>query len=244
MATGTITKLRRPGPTTVAGATARPAGVAVAPLSAERAALATAVTGLAEHNARLAATKAALDQVQERVYAARRRHEAAEAAVAKAKADAVTHLVDVAAGRAGEAPVTVRDARRAAEDAADELETLRAATTRLETELRGLQDARTFREMAARRAAAAVLAATPEAAELVERVAWLQRELVDAGSALAWLFSESAVPAAVAGTARGALGRIAAEPRTWRFAEQVPGAAPWKAMFAALLADPNAPVAL
>ncbi len=121
MAPGKVNKrVRRPVPSAVAGAApAPPAGAA---LSAERAALAAAVAGLREHSARLTATEAALNQVQERVYAAGgRRHEAAEAAVAKAKTEAVSHLIDVAAGRAGEAPMTVRDARRRAEDASDEL---------------------------------------------------------------------------------------------------------------------------
>ena len=243
MATGTITKLRRPGATTAAGATAPPAGVAVASLSAERAALAAAVAGLAEHNARLAATSSALATVQERVYAARRRHEAAEAAVAKAKADAVTHLVDVAAGRAGEAPTTVRDAKRAAEDAADDLETLRAASTALDAELAGLRDSGTFRERAAcRRRRGDRRHTRGGRARRAGRVA--ATRVSRRRSALAWLFSEEAMPAALAGTARSALGRIAVDPRTWRFAEQVPGAAPWKAVFAALLADPSAPAAL
>ena len=77
--------------------------------------------------------------------AARRAVEAADEAIETAKSNAARHLTDVARGTAGVPPQTIREARAAAIEAADHLDSCLAAAEALRAEAAGaITDCRRF----------------------------------------------------------------------------------------------------
>ncbi|SHM07024.1 hypothetical protein SAMN05444159_7591 [Bradyrhizobium lablabi] len=108
------------------------------PRSPERVALAAAIerhtAAVREHDA----TTRALDEAKARIYHDGNQAEAVEkakAAVENAKANAAKHMTESLLGKAGEAPVSIQEARRALQDAEDELEALKAVEATLQTRL-------------------------------------------------------------------------------------------------------------
>jgi hypothetical protein len=154
--------------------------------SPERAALAHAIAAAASADARKAALAQAAQTADAEVRAARRAVEAAAEAIETAKANAARHLTDTALGTAGAAPQSIRQARAAAIEAADDLEACLAAREALQAEMADGNDWSTLR---VQDAAVAVLRAemAGRGVALAARVAEMQRQLVAAGSALEWL---------------------------------------------------------
>jgi hypothetical protein len=108
--------------------------------SPEREALAVAIDRHRDLSQQLTATKKALDDGWQFRSAARSRIEQAEAAIEEAKTNTAKFLTDTALGVPGDAPMTVRAARDALEDAKNELEallTVEAALKKQQAELTG-----------------------------------------------------------------------------------------------------------
>jgi hypothetical protein len=102
--------------------------------SAERAALAAAIAKAAGADARKAALAKAITTADEGVRAARLAVAAADQGIEVAKVNAARHLTDTALGTAGVAPLSIREARAAAIEAADHLEACVAARDALNSE--------------------------------------------------------------------------------------------------------------
>ena len=107
--------------------------------SNERQVLAAAI----EHHRKVAQTVAAIraakQTASDRLYgtgSARAKVDDATAAVEKAKAAATQYLVDVAIGNAGPAPLSIKAAKRALEDALEELEDLKSTEVAINQRLR------------------------------------------------------------------------------------------------------------
>jgi chromosome segregation ATPase len=106
--------------------------------SPERVALAAAIERHTAAVREFDATERALREAKARIYQDDNQAEIVEkakAAVEDAKANAATHMTETLLGKAGAAPVSVREARRALQEAEDELEALLAVKTTLETRL-------------------------------------------------------------------------------------------------------------
>ena len=175
---------------------AAPAAPEEPPLSPLRRELAMEIARnrlLAERHAALVV---ACDAARESVWAGRVDVERAEGGVEAAKAAAATHLVDLANGTAGAAPVTIRAARAALVDAEDDLAAREAARVALDAQLAEAKHAPEFARQRLRDAALAVV--REEAAEIaqrcVERVEQLQMQITKAGFELQWLFSAAVIP--------------------------------------------------
>jgi hypothetical protein len=165
--------------------------------SPERAALAHAIAAAADASARKAALVNAGATADAEVRAARRAVEAATEAIETAKSNAARHLTDVALGTAGEAPLSIRQARAAAIEAADHLEACLAAREALNAErVEGKGWSAENSRLDVEAAAVAVIRAEMAArgVALVAQVARLQRELVARGSALQWLSKAGVFP--------------------------------------------------
>lgn len=220
-------------------------------VSPEREALAAAIAVAQERRQRIAAATSAVASAVDADRAARRRQEEAEAGVSDARTAATAYAIAVARGNAGPPPVTVAEARSDLQTASDVAASAREARVALEAELADAQRWRDIPDMNVADAAAAVLAASPEVAALVQRVARAQRDLVDCGSALSWLASrKAAVPERrdewgmpVHTPATEAVARLRSPPETWAALltdGSIPGASPWAAALAALLVDADA----
>jgi predicted RNase H-like nuclease (RuvC/YqgF family) len=105
------------------------------PRTPEREALAAAI---ARHNNAVRefdATERALRETKARIYHddnAAEAVEKAKAAVESAKVNAAKHMTESLLGKAGEAPVSIQEARRALQNAEDELEALQAVKATLQ----------------------------------------------------------------------------------------------------------------
>lgn len=161
--------------------------------SAPRQALAEAIEAARAANARHTALATALAAAERAVITASHAIDAAETGIIEAREAAAQHLVAVAAGNAGDAPRTVRQARDKLQDAQDQLDAARSARDELRR-----QDAAEARDPEAaatrlREAVAAVIRAewqgradalvhdvTESYADLIEKAA-LVRMLADAG---------------------------------------------------------------
>lgn len=104
--------------------------------SPERATLATAFAKHVERQAATAALARAIGPAQQAVWAAVNAVDAADPALARQ--EAVKHLVAVARGAAGPAPLSPRDTRIAQAAAQDELEVARAVLAKIQEEHREL----------------------------------------------------------------------------------------------------------
>ena len=236
----TVTELRRPAP---------PA----APSSPERAKLAEAIGNRDARRAELAAANSAVGKADAIWRAARQTHTEAATAAEDAKAGWAQHLMALATGTAGAAPLTIRAAREAAADAEAEEEAAKAALDAVRAHLENVQRFADLPERAVRESAAAVLRTSAPVAELIGEVQRLQRELVDKGLALLFLercgaldLENVPVPGgSVSSPAKPAITRLQSPTSTWDELLKDPalsGAAPWRAAFEALLADAHAPL--
>jgi hypothetical protein len=224
---------------------------APAAISPERAELAARIEAAQSANASRAAVAAAHQTAELGVFAARRKVEAAEAAVEQAKSDAATFLTAVALGTAGERPATIKQARGVLQDAEDELESAIVARTALNAQMAQGDAAPGFALMQLKDAAAAVVRseAPAAAANLVNEVAELQAKLAEKGSALEWLSLAGVFPRGTFGgildpVAASVWNRMMSPPNTWAglSAEQHAGRARWQDALAALMTDATAPL--
>jgi hypothetical protein len=175
--------------------------------------------------------------------------EAAGQAIEVAKVNAARHLTDTALGTAGVAPLSIREARTAAIEAADHLEACVAARDALNSERAEGHEG--LSAILVTDAARAVIKAevSGRVAAMASRVAELQRQLVAAGSALEWLSSRGALPPVARGEVDPigrTVGLLRVPPTEWAlggtvrystsFAEPT-GAVAWEAAFEALKRD-------
>jgi hypothetical protein len=213
--------------------------------SAERARLGHAIARAASVDAQKAALAKAVATADDEVRAARRAVEAADEAIETAKSNAARHLTDVARGTAGVPPQTIREARAAAIEAADHLESCLSAAEALRTEAAGDND---LSGLLLRDAAHAVVRseAAGRAVALAAKVLEIQRKLVEVGSGLQWLANAGALPRPDSGVAN-TLQRLEAT-NSWAvgpikysisFAEPI-GSRAWQAAFERLQTDANA----
>jgi hypothetical protein len=175
-------------------------------------------------------------------------------AIETAKANAARHLTDTALGTAGAAPQSIRQARAAAIEAADDLEACLAARDALKAEM---ADDKGWSALQVQDAAVAVLRAemAGRGVALAARVADMQRQLVAAGSGLEWLSRAGAFrePGGRHGEAadeniRHIVHRMELAPNQWTMSTkphaapfaQPTGAQRWQAAFEALKRDATA----
>jgi hypothetical protein len=168
---------------------------AAPPMTPERQVLSAEIMKARLLDQRHVALTAAVQAAKTAVYDAIDALEAADKAVESAQSDGVQFLVDSAAGVATDPPRSIKAAKVAAADAADELQIRIAARDQL---IRQLEDIERYPvdRSALRKAAMAVLQAEAgdAAMRVVERVEIAQRELVTAGSALQWLVNAGMFP--------------------------------------------------
>ena len=159
----------------------------------ERATLAAAIVRTASADARKAALIKAVATADDEVRAARRAVEVADEAIETAKVNAARHLTDTALGTAGAPPQTIREARAAAIEAADHLDSCLAAREALRAETAGDND---LSGLLLRDAVRAVIRAEAagRAVALAAKVLELQRKLVEVGSGLQWLANADVLP--------------------------------------------------
>jgi DNA repair exonuclease SbcCD ATPase subunit len=197
--------------------------------SPERDALAAAIERHSAAARLISAIEAAQPAAKEAVYAAQDAAEAASATIAEAQANAALHLASVALGTAGAAPLSVKDARAAAQDAQDAYDAARAARAALEEQHRAatgeLQTARYQIESRIRD----VIKSEANIEKLLADFVATHRELVSRRRALEWLDFRNAVPKGIAWRSEG----------SW---PDLPGATTWKSAATALEADPDAPL--
>jgi hypothetical protein len=219
----------------------------------ERAALAHAIARAADADVRKAALVKACATADEEVRLARRALDAAGEAVEAAPSNAAKHLTDVARGTAGEPPLTIRQARAVAIEAADHLEACLAARDALNAER--VDGSTGLSALLVTDAARAVVRAemADRGAALAADISQLQRELVARGSALEWLANAGVFPQKNGRPADDAIRHTVfrmEQTSQWTMSEQ-PGAAPfarpggrlaWQAAFELLLADASTPL--
>ena len=196
--------------------------------SPEREALAEAIARHNELTRRLTAIDAASTTAWTAHKAATAAVAAATAGVEKAKSDAGRHLTAVALGEAGEAPVTVKAARLAVQDAQDALDAAQSAREALAGQRKEIENLLVVSRLRLDTSVAAVIAADPATHALIGRFKEQLRDLTDMRRALE--FIEAKLPPDL---------------RSWRSAEPWPelaGDAPWREALAALLQDADAPL--
>jgi hypothetical protein len=207
----------------------RPVPAEPPPRSPERITLAAAIerhAGLVRH---LTANMAAQEALHEVINAARDRVEAAGAAVEQAKVDAAQHLTASAMGTAGAAPVSVKAARTAAQDAQDDLDAALAARAALEKQRGPAENAVSLAEYTLNIAVRNVIRGDSTVVALVARFTALHRQFASLCAPLQYLDSANMLPEDL---------------KAWRREPTMPGdsAAPWKAAVAALASDADAPL--
>jgi chromosome segregation ATPase len=162
-------------------------------ISAERKALADAIANITERKARIAATSAAYEQAREHHTACYTRLDEAQK-VLEGVQDALTeHAIAKAQGTAGQAPMTLSEARRAVDDAEADLEAASAAKERLKIAAEDAAAGMWLPETNVKKVAANVVAALPEVQKIVDSFQRLQRELIEAGATIKWLSDIGAV---------------------------------------------------
>jgi hypothetical protein len=172
--------------------------------------LAAAIEARNERRRNIEAATRALEQATAGVSEAKRKLEAAETAVEGAKIAEARHLTDVAAGRGGTPPQTIRQAKDALEDAQDDLAAREAAQTALTTELANLERHSELPELRVREAAVAVPGLSPAIPPPLDDLRKLQHQLYDRGAELRYLVRCGAVSVAPLDT--GDLHRPATNP--------------------------------
>jgi hypothetical protein len=221
--------------------------------SPERAALAAAIVKAAGADARRAALAKAVATADAEVRTARLAVAAADEDIETAKVNAARHLTDTTLGNAGVAPLSIREARAAAIEAADHLEACLAAREASNAERAEGHEG--LSAILVQDAAVAVLKseAAGRGAALASRVAELQRELVAHGSGLEWLSRAGVfqVERGVDSDIRHTIVRMESTPRQWATTAARPGAEPfaqplgaqrWQAAFEALKRDATTPL--
>jgi len=217
--------------------------------SPERTALAEAIAGLSEAEARKLATAGAEDRLWGVQHAAQAELDAAAAALAEAQRAAVTTLYDGAPS----GPSPVRAARERLADATDALEAARRARAELNART---ADAEHDIESARRRRHDASLdvvrtEALPAGNALVAEMLRLQSELARHAAALSWLMDAQVFPV---GTVPGLDFGVLRDKGVYRVAGRVPvmvgwaepgdarGDSHWQAWLDALVNDATAPL--
>ena len=198
--------------------------------SPQRQALAEALARRNSLDAQLTALLKAKEQAWRNVLAAERAIAAAEANIETAKIAAAKHITDAALGRAGPAPISMRDARAAVQDAKDEHEARVAACDGLKAQIEKVEQSRSLLNLAVDDALRAVIANDPVVHGLLQRWAALQRESADVRAALHSLS-----------------GLLPKEASGWDAIRNYPDLhleAQWAAALNALRADPDAPLPL
>ncbi len=199
------------------------------PRSPERAALAAAID---RHNAAtryLAANETAQQRTFQTIRDARRAVEAATAAIDEAKANAARHLTDTAMGTAGNAPLTVKDARAKVQDAEDALEAAICAQSALVEQQKAAESDLQYARMALDYRVRDVVKAEANAGALVSDYVALHRDLVNRRRVLEFLNLRDTIPKGLSWQGEG----------NW---PDLPGAAPWRNAVTALESDPDAPL--
>jgi len=145
---------------------------------------------IAKHAAlvgRVEAIKRAQTELGKTIREARKAVEAAAATVDGAKEDVAQHLADEAMGRAGEPPLSQKDARAALAEAEDRRDDLLAASTALASELDATLNRATLSKLGLDTAKAAAVAESPEVARLIETYMAKWAEVIGMRRALEWL---------------------------------------------------------
>jgi hypothetical protein len=205
-----------------------------ATVSPQRAALAQAVAAQHEEHARRESVRAAHAQSIERAFACRDAVEQAYAALEQAKRDAADYAVALAGGKAGAAPMTIRDARARLTDAQDELEAAEATQAALQQQADKVDH--TFAPQRLKEAAIAVVQAEAgdHAHAVAEKVAFPWNE----EPGLQYHHVQDPNVAA-------ALNRMESPPSTWYELHRTPGLqghTTWAQTMDLLAQDPNAPL--
>lgn len=146
--------------------------------------LAEAISARNALDTQLAALIKAKEQASRDVWTAERAIAVAEQNIETAKEAQAKHLTDAAMGRAGPAPISMRDARAAVQDAKDEYEARVAARDGLKAQIAELDASRPLLNLEMDNALHAVIASDPAVLTLLQRWTALQRESADVRGAL------------------------------------------------------------
>lgn len=230
-------------------------------LSRERAALAEAIAAASAATVRRAGLEKATKAADESVWAAVEAVNTAQFALSTAKREAARYLTELALGNAVEPPLSIKRARVDVADAEDSLEAARAARAALKAQLE--EDNNRFDPLPDRVAAAAVTVIRDERSDaalaLAARIERLQKELIEAGSALQWLARHGVFPVVEGGATHGrpadrgirdTLARLETTPTIWTvslLAGSPPFAVPtgemaWAGAFEELMRNADAPL--
>jgi chromosome segregation ATPase len=199
--------------------------------SPERQALAAAIAVHAQLSVEIEAIEDAHEGATQTVYAARHAVEGAEKAIEEAKTNAADFLTNTLLGTGGTAPLTIKQARAALQDAEDELAAALAAREALRKKLEAVKARPGFAENKIKECALAVIATEAPIAEIVARREKAYREFVDAENVLQWFQVKD----------------LADSPTVHQPWEPKPtleilGAGPWDAVLEALQTDADAPL--
>jgi hypothetical protein len=150
-------------------------------------------------------------------------------AVEQAKANAARHLTDSVLGAAGDAPLSIKDARAALQDARDTLEAAQGALEGLVAAHKAADDSVELSRMTLKSQIGAAVSSSPTVSRLLAEYFELQRQLAQRRSVLLVIDCKSAIPH---------------EHRHWasRRTDETDdaGIALWNAAFAALETDADA----
>jgi multidrug resistance efflux pump len=160
----------------------------------ERAALAAAISSHQALSGRLAAAIAAGDWTKRA--ALKRNVELAEASVETAKADAARFLTDQTLGKSDEvAPISIKEARTALQDAKDQLEIWETASASLQTEVKKLREEVADAKIRLDGARLKLVESSPEAKLVFDGYVSLQRKLAGQRKLMEYLAGEGVTPA-------------------------------------------------
>jgi chromosome segregation ATPase len=196
------------------------------PRSPEREALAAAITRHAEAEQRLAATKRAMESSASAILQARTNLKKAAGAVEQAKTDAASYLTAQMLGSAGDAPLTIKQARAALQDAEHELADVQASRAALERAHADAEGSLAVASVSLEGAQREVVRTDPATQRLIADFDTAHRCYVDLKRALEFVDRVYGLSA--------------------RFGEpalsELPGATPWKLATEALRRDADAPL--
>ncbi len=224
------------------------------PVTAAREALAEAVASYAALQAHIIAVAKAEEAATAAWRAARDAAAAAAEGSARARREAVAHLVALAKGAAGAPPLSIQDAAAAVIAAEECVAAALAARDELSEQLRQEQDRIPLRKLAVEDAARAVLGgeAACVAAELLVELEELHWAVLDKGHLLRWLHNQGVLvpPREAAASMLEVSNRLDMRPTAWDIPGGLPSGlgqpmqppSPRQAAFVALKVDPNAPL--
>jgi len=153
-----------------------------------RAALKDALEAAAEARQCVENQRAGIQTARAGVFAAKRKLDAAKTAASSAVEDHAARIAEAAASGSPVPPATMRAARDAEQDAADEVQAMEAAVVRLKAHLPGLQESARDAEVEVDSAISAVFLVPARA--LFDRACALERELEPLRQALATLLKD------------------------------------------------------